>query len=277
MEKILLVINAHRPDMACIDFACRMAATTGSKLTGLFIENLFDKHTAFTLEETAYFGATQGAGKAATAVFTDTDQAIKIFVKQCGLKNVPAETYLDKGEPIQEVVYESRFADLLILDPKTNFYGDDDQVPSHFTREVLAGAECPVLLAPERFEGLREIIFCYDGSASAVFATKQFTYIFPQLAAQKAVLLEVNKSGTEEFSESHRRMMEWLRAHYESVAYQSLKGTPKESLVSFLSSPKPRMVVMGSYGRSLLSNFFRPSTADALLRAVDLPVFIAHP
>ena len=41
MEKIIVVVNAHKPDMVSIDFACRVAALTQSTLTGLFIETLY--------------------------------------------------------------------------------------------------------------------------------------------------------------------------------------------------------------------------------------------
>jgi hypothetical protein len=33
---------------------------------------------------------------------------------------------------------------------------------------------------------------------------------------------------------------------------------------------------MGAYGRSMLSNFFKKSNADVLMRVVDLPLFVTH-
>lgn len=36
------------------------------------------------------------------------------------------------------------------------------------------------------------------------------------------------------------------------------------------------MVVMGAYGRTKLSNFFRRSTAELLIEINDFPLFIAH-
>lgn len=275
MEKILLVINAHRPDTTSYDFACRIASLTGSKLTGLFIENLYFSDPPATFEGDDYFSSVQSKeGELLLAM--DTEQAVRLFVQECAVQKVQADTYIDKGEPIQEVLYESRFADLLIIDPKINFYHAEENLPSHFTKEILANAECPVLLSPERPDEIKEIVFCYDGSASSVYAMKHFTYLLPQLKNRKAVLLEVNKSGNVEFNDDHRRIMTWLKAHYEVVNYQALSGDAREELFTYFFMNTGRLVVMGSYGRGVISNFFKRSTADVLIRTVDLPIFISH-
>lgn len=274
MEKILLVINAYRPNEASVDFACRIAERVQSKITGLFIENLYYRPVTDT-GETDRFGST-GEGKAGTAVAMDTDRAVKLFADACAKKNIQCEAYLDKGEPIQQVIFESRFADLLIIDPHINFYDGEEQIPSHFTKEILAGAECPVLLAPDTPSEIEEVVFCYEGSASSVFAIKQFTYLLPAYREGKAVLLEVSKSGGQQFDEEHVRLMAWLRTHYPKVIYQTLQGNPKEELFVHFFMRTGALAVMGSYGRSLLSNFFKHSAAEGLIRTVDLPLFITH-
>jgi nucleotide-binding universal stress UspA family protein len=275
MEKILLVVDTHKPDTASIQFACRIAAGASSKLTGLFVENLYERRPE---RSNVYFQPTPEKPEKdkADVEVMDTDQALKLFVQECSVQKVKAETYVDKGEPIQEVIYESRFADLLIVDPKMSYYGIEDHLPSHFVKEILAGAECPVLLAPDQYGEADEVVFCYDGSASSVYAIKQFTYLLPQMRNKKAVLLEVNKSGKEEFGEDHRRLMAWLQAHYGTVNFRVLKGRAKDELFTFFFMQQNIFVVMGSYGRSQLSNFFKHSTADVLIRTVDVPLFITH-
>ena len=71
-------------------------------------------------------------------------------------------------------------------------------------------------------------------------------------------------------------MMEWLRAHYSSVCYHVLKGESKDELFNYFFMHENKFIVMGAYGRSMLSNFFRKSEADVLIRMVDLPLFITH-
>jgi nucleotide-binding universal stress UspA family protein len=275
MEKILLVINAHNPDVFSIDFACRVVNLSHTKLTGLFIENLYFEYIPVNaIDEPSYFSAVSTTANATVAV--DTDQSIRLFKEECLRRGIRPEVYIDQGEPIREIIFESRFADLVIVDPKVSFYNREEPLPSHFVKEILAKAECPVLLAPERFETIEEIVFCYDGSASSVFAIKQLTYLLPQLYDKKAMLLEVSRRSEEEFTESHRRMLDWLRSHYRNVYYHSLKGDVKDELFNYFFKKQKVLIVIGAYGRSMLSNFFRKSNADVLIRMVDLPIFITH-
>jgi hypothetical protein len=274
MEKILLVVNAHKPDIFSIDFACQVARLAQTKLTGLFIENLYFEYPVVGFDDVSYFRQVSAAANA--TITADTDQSIRLFKEECSHKGVSPEVYIDQGEPIQEVIFESRFADLLIVDPDISFYDRDEPLPSHFVKEILAKAECPVLLTPEKFDKIEEIIFCYDGSSSSVFAIKQLTYLLPEFHDKKVMLLEVNRTSEEKFDESHRRMMEWLRSHYHTVYYHALKGDVKDELFNYFFKRKNLLIVIGAYGRSMLSNFFRKSNADILIRTVDLPIFITH-
>ena len=275
MQTMLLVINARQPQLSTVEFACRLAALTHSKLTGLFVENLYTREDRPSVTEGSYFKAVAEKG-VDTTVATDADQAVTLFLRECAIHQVPTTVLVNKGEPIQEVLRESRYADLLIVEPGINFYGDEEQLPSHFTKEMLANAECPVLLAPEKAATAEEVVFCYDGSASSVFAIKQFTYLLPEYKNKKVVLLEVKNDAEENNNESHQRMMDWLQAHYSQVNYKILTGNASDELFTYFFMKENRMVVMGSYGRSALSNLFRRSAADPLIRAVDLPLFITH-
>lgn len=274
MEKILYVINPHRPRLSSIAFASRLAARTNSRLTGLFIENLFEKEKNDPGE--SYYATVPEEGQD-TLVRTDTDHAITLFTRKCSNHAIRCETYVDKGEPIQLVLQETRYADLLVLDPDLSFYDDNAaQMPTHFVKEMLSRAECPVVLAPEKDMDLEEIVFCYDGSASSVFALKQATYLFPEFGDVNVLLLTIKQSDKEDSLEDERRMMAWLQAHYTHVAYKTLDGTAKDQLLTYFLRKEKKLVVLGAYGRTALSNFFRPSAADILVRTVDLPLFITH-
>jgi hypothetical protein len=276
MQKILLVINAEYPDTQSANFACKIAKSNSAKLSALIVENMHFDYTPSTgLEAPSYFSAVSPAN--ANAIVTaDKEQIIRLFKEQCQLKGVSHEILTNGREPLQQVIFESRFSDLLIVDPQITLFEGEEQLPSHFVKEILAKAECPVLLAPEKFDEVEEVVFCYDRSASSVFAFKQFTYLMPQFKAVKVRVLEVNRKEKEEFNEADRKIMEWVRANYPNVCYYSLAGNANDELFAYLFMTKNRLIVLGAYGRSMLSNFLRKSNADILMRTVDLPLFIAH-
>ena len=278
MEKILLVINAHKPNVKAISFACGIARDAGSRLTGVFVENVYFEYIPSSLQAIYDEHTVNGFGNALKEpdLVLDTDLSIRIFKEQCEKGNVIYEIYEDKGEPIQEIIFESRFSDLLIIDPAINFQDREEDVPSHFTKEILLHAECPVLLTPDEFDEVEEIVCCYDGTASSVYAIKQFIYLFPFYSHRKITILEVDHKNAEEFNESRRKLMYLLRCHFCSVLTKDLKGNAEEELFKYFFKQTGKIIVMGAYGRGSLSNLFRTSTAEMLIRMVDLPLFITH-
>lgn len=275
MDKILLVINAHDPDLKQINFACKFAKLAKTKLTGVFIENIYSEHQPLPgIDGLSYFNAV--IEKDAASVVMETKQAVAVFKDQCKIHDVAYEAVVDHGEPVNAVLFETKYADLLIADPRITFYWTETDAPSDFARQLFHQAKCPVLIAPEKFEEVKEIVFCFDASDSSVYAIKQFTYLFPVFWSTNILLLEVNASGELKYDENRKRMMEWLEFHYKAVRYELLKGKAKEQLHTYFTGKEHALIVMGAYGRSFVSNTIKKSNADPLIRKVDLPIFITH-
>jgi hypothetical protein len=277
MERILLAVNTNRPDLASIEFATRIASLARTKLTVLFLETVHYEPILIEKPEVLQYSVHLLQTGEVTVVHADIEKAIELVQEECRFAGVDLEVIPDSGDPLRQTIYESRFADFVILDPGMSFSHIGDGVPSHFVKEVLVHAECPVLLSPREFVGMEEVVFCFDGSPSSVFAIKQFTLLLPQFRDKHVLLLEVDQAGRDETDgDDRKRMMDWLNMHYRSAACQLLRGKAKDELLNFLFLKTKTIVIMGAYGRSMLSNFFRKSHADALIRMADLPLFIAH-
>jgi nucleotide-binding universal stress UspA family protein len=132
-----------------------------------------------------------------------------------------------------------------------------------------------VIIAPENFEDLQEIVFTYDGSRSAAFAIKQFAYLFPQLSEKRAIILQINEAGEWDEQEKYR-FGEWLQNRYSAIGFQALQGNTDDRLFDYLFKRKNSMVVMGAYGRNAISRFFKKSHADRIIKTTTIPVFISH-
>ncbi|RYY40645.1 MAG: universal stress protein [Chitinophagaceae bacterium] len=273
MKRILVIEHAHHPNTAIIDFACRLADARKARFCGILMESMF---AGPVQPEPAAAPSDPWVAAGTADVRMDPERAVQFFLEECERHGQEAEAEFYQGAPIPHVIRESSFADLILLDPATSFGDPDEQAPSHFTRSLLREAHCPVLLAPTQFEGVNETVFCYDGSASSIMAARLYTYLLPNLAREKATVLEVGKPGRATGKTEHRSLLKWMHCHYSDVTFESLEGTPDEELFRRLQMKRNKMVVMGAFGRSLLSTWARPSTAEKLIHNVDLPFFIAH-
>ena len=199
----------------------------------------------------------------------------KLFADACINRGVNYHIHTNRKASVKEIIHESRYADLIIVNAETSFEDKIEAVPSHFVKEILRESECPVVIAPYSFNGIDEILFPYDGSKSSVFSIKQFAHLFPELKDKKITVLQVDKKEVMPVTEE-KNIEQLLEAHYTKIGVRHLQGEADDELFGYLLGRENIFVVMGSYGRGLLSTLFKKSTADLLLKTVNLPVFIAH-
>jgi nucleotide-binding universal stress UspA family protein len=278
MKKILLAIDAEHMDTEVIHFACNIATQTHSSLTAYFFTTYRAEeqviNMAFGMPYVETLVAKEIPGN--IIIKQHLEEHIRVFEKTCAVKGVRCQVLCNNTQfALETILEESRFADLLIMPATMSFEDKEEAAPTGFVKEVLAAAECPVLVAPLNLEGIEEIVFAYDGSRSAVFAIKQFTYLFPELSDKKAIVLQVNKDDDMSVTEKEK-IGRWLRMHYSSIGFQVLHGKAADELFGYLLGKQTTIVVMGAFGRGWLSGLFKPATAGILLKTINLPFFITH-
>ena len=129
MEKILLAMDAMNLNTNVIDFACYIARLTHSRLTGIFLEGLQEERpVAVTTQE-------------GTAT---VEMNIHRFKEACLCRETLSLIHRDRGVPLLEIIAESRFTDLIIIDPETAFNRRDAVNAGQFVKDVLRSAECPI-------------------------------------------------------------------------------------------------------------------------------------
>lgn len=250
MEKILLLIDHHGMSRSAFDCACYLAELSRSALTAIFVHSEKDQQDKI-------------------------GENIIAFEQACKQKSIRWYTHPQYICRTEELIIESRFADLLIVNAESTLDGSPDAPPTNFVKDVLSRSECPVVVAPLTFTGIEEILFAYDGTAAAVYAIKQFSYLFPKLSDTKLIFLQVEDQGASEII-NHDKIGEFLKMHYSAIGYKLLHGSASQELFSYLIGKKNVFVITGAYGRKMISAFFKESTADLLLKGANHPIFIAH-
>lgn len=277
MKNILLAIQAEKLNVSDIDFGCHIAALSRSRLTGVFLENNSTAELP-ALKTFLGFPYVETIVSSDLPDYPERQAIIKknkaLFKERCLMKGVRHSIHLDKAIPRTQIKMESRFADLLLINSTMNFDGEEEEELSDFVQDVLVQSECPVLVCPKEFTGIDEIIFTYDGGASAAFAIRQFTNIFPELDEEKITVLQVRQDD-EPIDEQN--LKQYLGSHYSSASFNVIHGETQQELFQFLFERKKALLVMGAYGRSRISRSLSSSTAEKLMLSLPNPIFITHP
>ncbi|HRE51993.1 MAG TPA: universal stress protein [Flavitalea sp.] len=278
MEKILLAIDATRINKTALDFACYIAELKRSQLTGIFLEKMQEEPSPVLKSPNGIpYVETVADGDIKETLTNKNiyDQNVRFFEETCRKKGIPSAKYHRRVAVTEDIIHESRFADLLIVDPQMSFSQSMEGRPSSLIKKILAKSECPVIITPDQFTGVDEILFAYDGSFSAVFAIKQFTYLFPELSDKKISILQVDEKEALSLTEQ-KKIAELAQMHYSSIGFHLLQGKPREELLTYILEKKNIFVVMGAFGRSMLSELFKPSAGEFIIKQINSPVFTAH-
>lgn len=196
--------------------------------------------------------------------------------KRCKERNIACIIRSDTGSAAEETILESRFADLLLVGKDISFPLLFDTNPTGFIKDILAAAQCPVMVIPENLVIPKGVIFSYNGTYSSMYAIRAFTAIFPSLVAKDCSVVYVCEKGHGTIP--HEDLLkEYLSGYSNKVEFKIFSGSADNVLAAYLENKSDYFSTFGAYGRSRLSRFFDDSSADNILKKMQGALFITHP
>lgn len=270
MRKVIIGFDGQHFTQGAMKMAEWLNKKTPVLISGVFISPVDYR------ELLGYSGMGMGA-PVMTVPFEGDEKMIEgtvsKFVQYCEQHKLQYAVHKDTDMfAIEELILETRFADLLILSSELFYENIDKDQPNQYLRRVLHDAECPVMLVPEAFTEPRSVLLSYDGKASSVFAIKQFAYLFPECCHMASMLFHSNGSGIPQSI----RMKELLDGHFPGTNMEQLNEEDSAALHDWMLEKKNTILVSGGFGRNELSSLFRKSYITDIIKAHRIPVFIAH-
>lgn len=277
MKKFIVAIDGLQYSESTVQYAITLAQQSNAHLTGIFLDD-FTYHSYKIYELIGDNGVEEERREALEKIDIEKRlQAVKNFRENCEEAGIHFNVHSDKSFAIQELLHESIYADLLIIDGKETFMHYQENQPTRFVRGLLAHVQCPVLVVPSQFQQIEKIVFLYDGNPSSVYAIRTFSYLLPFLRKLEIEVITVQTGHDQLYLPDKRLMREFMDRHFPTATYKLLRGVPETLIAEQLGSEKENtMVVLGAYRRGLMSRWFRPSMADVLMEKLRIPLFIAH-
>ena len=278
MKKFIAAFDGLSFNTSTMQYSIDMALHCHAHLVGVFLEDFMRRS----------YGPMEIANYAGHEVDIHIDQldekdsevrseSIRQFKEACKVAGINFSIHRDRNVAMQELLQESVYADLLIINPAETLTRYQEQAPSRFTRELLNEVQCPVLLVPAKHHAIDKIVLLYDGEPSSVHAVRTFSYLLGELKHLDTEVLTIKKSDDSIILPNGRLIKELIQRHYPQADAVVLKGQPEEVISSYLRREKKYpVVVLGAYQRSRFSRLFKPSMADYLVQHTNVPLFIAH-
>ncbi|HTQ64679.1 MAG TPA: universal stress protein [Puia sp.] len=277
MNKIIAAFDGLRFSESTMKYAIYLAKQYNAHLTGVFLyESTSLGFAVYTMIEKQSVSGQNIFKEIAKSDKIAINNAINNFETACRNAKLSYRVHRDTGNAARELLHETAFADLLIIDAQETFSYLKEEMPGWFIKNILHETRCAVLIVPKSFSPIKQSVLLYDGSPSSIFAIKMFNYILPEMGKLETKLLfAANKSSLPQLPDD-KLLKEWIERHYSKVTYKILNGEEKKLTATLAKEKKEAVLVAGSYQRSNLSMLFHKSLADLLLKETKTPVFIAH-
>ena len=275
MKKIIIALDGDHFPQGAFEFAKSINLKNEILLAGVFLSPVdYSKLMAYT------------AGVDGVAVMpewlmkNDDDEIInkniELFEDACVADGLHYRVHKENNlMALASLVEESRFADLLLISSELFYKNIGAAQPNYYLEEVLKRSECPVMLIPENYKQPSQILLSYDGGESAMFAIKQFAYLFPELVNMETTLLSVTEDKPEELPE-YAMVTELLTGHYPNLQLQNVKISGKKLFIEWLALQPNSFIVMGAFSRSMFSELFKKSFARNVIQDIKMPLFVSH-
>lgn len=275
-KRIIAAMDGTKFSRGTLDYAIRLAKLSGSEVVGIFLHDMRYLSMTYSYVWDQPFIDFAAIAEIEAEDLEKIEKNVALFTAECKAQGVEYNIKKEKGVPINELLRESNYADVIIADEHLSFYSLTDETPSPFIKDLLAESRCPVLIVPTTFEYFDKVIFCYDGSPSSTFAMKQFSYIFPELEDINAVVVSVNEGRNRDVA-GGESFADLTRIHFPKAEVEVLNGAPESQLLNYLKvNASNSIVVMGAYGRNAVSRMFEQSMSNKIIRDLNLPMFITH-
>ncbi|HQY10906.1 MAG: hypothetical protein KTQ13_06045 [Ferruginibacter sp.] len=273
MKKIIIALDGKHFPQGAFEFVKSINNRSKVLLAGVFLSPVdYSKVLAFT--------GMEGVALMPEWLMRNDDDVIvskniQVFEEACIAEGIEYRVHKDTDMmAISSLIEETRFADLLVVSSDLFYENVQKEQPNFYLEEVLKKAECPVMLVPENYKEPAQNFLTYDGSESAVFAIKQFAYIFPELSANETTLLSA--VGQKDEMPEYSMISELVARHYPNLRIMSLPLVNRTDFSSWIKNQQPGYVVLGAFSRSLFSQLFKKSFANRVIHDIRMPIFISH-
>ncbi|MET0637909.1 MAG: universal stress protein [Chitinophagaceae bacterium] len=278
MRKIIAAMDGLRPSLATREYSMDLAVKSKSLLVGVFLDDFdYNSYRVYDL-------LTENSGNITTAKSRLDKKdaktraaAVADFEKECKKKGIDYIIHRDRNVAIRELIRESIYADLLVIEKNETLTNHPEKSPTTFVRQLLSDVQCPVLIVPHHYHHFERLVLLYDGEPSSVFAIRMLDYTIPQLLGLRSQTVFVNPLKQKIRMPEDKLMKEFMDRHVPDTDYVVLQGEPESTILKRLKKEKATtLIVLGAYKRGKISRLIRPSLADTLLAKTNLPLFIAH-
>lgn len=247
---ILVPLSGTEGSWAALEQAIRIARHENARLHGLHVVDSTEK------------------AQSPIALATQAE-----FNRRCSDADVSGRLAIESGDIAGKIRERAAMTDLIVLKIEHPPMGGLSTITSPF-RTIIVNSSSPVLGIPERATEFKRALLSFDGSPTAKEALFVAAYLAEMWKTELTVFTALDGSKVKADVQDYVRR--YLEIHEVEAEYILSEHGAMDYLKKTVDEREIDLILMGSYGVSMLRQIFSGSALDYMLRESKVPMLICH-
>jgi nucleotide-binding universal stress UspA family protein len=276
MRAALVALDGSPHGEATVGLAIDWARRFGAGLVGLGVLD----EPSITRPEPVSIGATHFKHERDVKRLAEAHQRVLGFLARfrdrCRDADVACTLLEDVGRPEEQIVREAQSCDVVMLGREMNFRFATEDRDQETLGRVIRESPRPVVVVPDAPATGTGVLVAYGGGREVARTLQIFTCLGLAGVSEDTVDVIAVHPDKAECARRLRHAREYLTAHRVAHHVHPIvsEETPASVIVDEVRRRRPRLLVMGAYGRHPLRDLFVTSVTRAVLRETPVPVFL---
>jgi nucleotide-binding universal stress UspA family protein len=275
LTSILVPVDSSPHSRAALEHAVELGKAYRARLTGLYVLDVRYLEMPPYLDYSFTFEAIPPS-------IAPLDILEKFRVKSERLLNdfhevveragLSAEVRTEEGVPSHSIVETGAAHDLIVMGKRGEHAKWGGDLLGSTAENVVRRSATPVFLVDSEHRPLRKMLVLFDGSYPANRALKLAADLSARTAAKLKILtVDDDAARGTALQQEAKSYLEPLRL---GAIYDLLSGRAAKTIASALEDEPVDAVILGMRGHSALHDLILGSTAEHLMRSVQVPVLL---
>lgn len=201
-----------------------------------------------------------------------SERILNDFREAVGRAGLEAETRMEEGVPSQAIADAGRAHDLIVMGKRGEHAKWGRDLVGSTAENVVRRSGTPVLLVNESTLPLRRFLILFDGSHPAGRALRLGADLATHTSATLRILTADDDHARGSITQAEAE--QYIERLGLQAEYTVAPGRPAKAAAAYLEEEPADLVVLGMQGHSALHDLILGSTAEHVMRSVELPVLL---
>lgn len=273
IKKILVPQDGSDYSATALSYGIWLAKKTGATVTGLHVVDAVSLEGPFIHDISAYMGMEpflDFSAKIRQALEDKGKSIVGTFEDECRGRSVECEKEIVFGMISNEICEKARMSDLVIMGRHGLNERLEHGLLGSITEKVIRKSRRPVLLAPKSFAPLSRPVVAFDGGASSAKVLQSAVSWAETFSMPLTVITVLAGANGHVLKDAEN----YVKPHNINAEFAGLTGVPSDAIVKYVRDNGHDLVFMGATHHGRLMELVLGSTAEHVMRSVDVPFFL---